>query len=108
MGLISEYIGFATQDRTVFDLGSLVLLGGPVLIAVLGMVAAYNSVFLIVNGTRRAFALPVKTRHHLAARGGVVAATSPRPVVVTTKSSNTRTVAGTRYAVQGKRPAKVG
>lgn len=107
MGLINEYIGFATQDRTVFDVGSFVLLGGPVLIALLALNAAYNGIIATANGARRTVRLGVKARQHVAARGGVVAAATPRPAATAT-NSNTRTLAGARYAVQDKRPAKVG
>jgi hypothetical protein len=109
MGLISEFIGFATQDHTVFDAGTVVLLGGPVLIALLALNAAYNAVIVSANGTRRAVRLGVKARHHLAARGGVVAvATTPRPTAANANTT-TPTVAGAAYAVKAKRvTSKVG
>jgi hypothetical protein len=106
MGLISEYIGFATQDGTVRDAGTYLLLGGPVMIALLALTAAYNGVIATANGARRTVRLAVKARHHLAARGGV-AALRPSPPVASVEAAgsadNTVTVAGAAYALPRKR-----
>lgn len=57
MGTIGKiydgYVAFATEDGTVHDNGTLVLLGGAVLILLLGTYAAYNVTLAVANGLRR-------------------------------------------------------
>ena len=50
--MIEGYIAFATEDGTVHDNGTIVLLGGAVLIVALGLYAAYNVMAAVVSGTR--------------------------------------------------------
>ncbi len=57
MGTISTiydgYVAFATEDGTIHDNGTIVLLGGAVLILVLCAYAAYNVTAALVTAVRR-------------------------------------------------------
>jgi hypothetical protein len=48
--IIDGYTAFATEDGTIHDNGTIVLLGGAVLILMLGLYAAYNVTAAMVSG----------------------------------------------------------
>lgn len=51
--IIDGYTAFATEDGTIHDNGTMVLLGGAVLILVLSLYAAYNVTAAVVSGVRK-------------------------------------------------------
>lgn len=51
--IIDGYTAFATEDGTIHDNGTFVLLGGAVLILVLSVYAAYNVTAAVFSGLRR-------------------------------------------------------
>lgn len=51
--IIDGYTAFATQDGAVHDNGTIVLLGGAVLILLLSVYAAYNVTAALFSGVRR-------------------------------------------------------
>lgn len=62
---VQGYMDFATENGTVSGGGTWVLLGGPVVVALLGLYMAYNVVAATVSGalrvarfTRRSFTRP--------------------------------------------------
>jgi hypothetical protein len=65
-----SYMDFATVNGTVQDGGTWVLLAGPVLIALLGLYAAWNVAAAIVNGVNGT----VRIAKRLVTRPAVVAA----------------------------------
>ncbi|MGQ0624535.1 MAG: hypothetical protein ACT4PP_07780 [Sporichthyaceae bacterium] len=57
MGTISKiydgYYAFATEDGTLYNSGTALMLGGAALVLLLLAYAAYNTVLAIANGVRR-------------------------------------------------------
>jgi hypothetical protein len=51
--IIDGYTAFATEDGTVHDNGTIVLIGGAVLILVLSVYIAYNLTAAVFSGVRR-------------------------------------------------------
>lgn len=51
--IINGYVAFATEDGTIHDNGTVVLLGGAVLIVALAVYAAYNVAAAVAAAARR-------------------------------------------------------
>ncbi len=51
--ILDGYTAFATEDGTVHDNGTIVLLGGAVLITLLSLYAAYNVAAAMFSGVRK-------------------------------------------------------
>jgi hypothetical protein len=50
--LTASYVHFATNDGQTHDVGTIVMLAGPVLIGLLAMYFVYNVTAAVVNGVR--------------------------------------------------------
>ncbi|MGQ0630840.1 MAG: hypothetical protein ACT4P1_07335 [Sporichthyaceae bacterium] len=106
MGTITSiydgYYAFATEDGTVYNSGTWLILGGAVLILLLAAYASYNTVLAISNGIRRTGRVISRsaTATTRLARTGSIAA--PAVVVRTVPAPRTAATAPVR------KPVKVG
>ncbi len=72
-----SYLDFATVEGTVSDGGTWVLLAGPVLIALLGLYAAFNIAAATVNGVKGSVRIAKRLVTRRAAVAPVTVAAAP-------------------------------